>query len=69
MSEESEEHPYTLEECDGQFEIRLDTGRTILVCKDGMSAAHYLELLGDAFKIGYKRGVRSRGRQTSEEKI
>ena len=62
MSEESEENPYALEEHDGRFEIRLDTGRTILVCKDGMSAAHYLELLVDAFKTGYKRGVRARSR-------
>lgn len=49
---------YGLVKKSGQIEIRNKAGRTIMVCRDQASAAHYLSLLNEAFQAGYKLGHR-----------
>jgi len=49
---------YSLAKKNGQFEIRNKSERSIMVCRDQASAAHYLSLLNEAFQAGYKSGYR-----------
>ena len=58
MAEPSDVEPYRVVESDGKYEVRAPSGRTILVCADKVSAAHYAELLHAAFNVGYKQGFR-----------
>ena len=41
---------------DGKFLVLNGTDRTVMTCHDVHSANHYLTLLNDAFKAGYKSG-------------
>lgn len=47
-----------------RFEICAVSGRTILVCEDEDSASHYVSLLNEAHRAGYKSGYRE-GRKNS----
>lgn len=49
---------YTLMEREGGFAVCSPTGREIMFCADNFSASHYIALLNDAYKLGYKLGYR-----------
>ena len=49
---------YTVQERNARFEVCTASGRTILVCADEGSAAHYASLLNEAHRAGYKLGYR-----------
>jgi hypothetical protein len=49
---------YTVHECDGRYEVCAASGRVIMVCNDESSASHYVALLNEAHKAGYKLGLK-----------
>ncbi len=49
---------YTVHQHNARFEVCAASGRTILVCADEGSAAHYAALLNEAHRAGYKLGYR-----------
>lgn len=49
---------YTVQERNTRFEVCASSGRTILVCDNDASAAHYAALLNEAYRAGYKSGYR-----------
>ncbi len=49
---------YTVHQHNTRFEVCAASGRTILVCGDEGSAAHYASLLNEAHRAGYKLGYR-----------
>jgi len=49
---------YTVHERDGRYQVRAASGRVIMVCNDESSAAHYVVLLNEAYRAGYKLGYR-----------
>lgn len=49
---------YTVHEREGLFEVRAASGRVIMVCNDENSASHYVVLLNEAYRAGYKLGYR-----------
>ena len=49
---------YTVHERDGRYEVRNASGRVIMVCNDEGSASHYVVLLNEAYRTGYKAGYR-----------
>ena len=49
---------YTVQQRNARFEICAASGRTILVCEDEGSAAHYASLMNEAYQAGYKLGYR-----------
>ena len=50
---------YSVRERDGRFEVCAASGRVIMVCHEDRSAAHYVSLLNEAFRAGYKKGYRA----------
>lgn len=50
---------YKVKEDQGNFEIRTDSGSTVLVFRDFNSASQYASLLNQAFKAGYQSGYRA----------
>jgi hypothetical protein len=50
--------PYTVEQRNARFEVCAASGRTILVCEDEGSAAHYAALMNEAHRAAYKLGYR-----------
>ena len=50
--------PYTVQQRNTRFEVCVASGRTILVCEDEGSAAHYASLMNEAHRAGYKLGYR-----------
>lgn len=49
---------YTVQERNGRFEVCTVSGRVIMSCADESSALHYLSLLNEAHRAGYKLGYR-----------
>ena len=49
---------YTVHECDGRYEVHAASGRVIMVCNDESSASHYVTLLNEAHRAGYKLGLK-----------
>ncbi len=49
----------------GRHEVRTASGRTVMVCRDEGSAAHYAELLNEAYRAGQKAGYRAGRRGAS----
>lgn len=58
MAENGGAKPYVAVPCNKRFEVRSASGRTIMVCSDAASAAHYALLLCEAYRSGYKAGLR-----------
>jgi hypothetical protein len=50
---------YAVQQRNARFEVCTASGRTILVCGDEGSAAHYVSLLNEAHRAGYKLGYRN----------
>ena len=50
---------YRVKNCQNNFEIHTASGRTILTFSDSNSASQYAALLNEAFKKGYKLGLRA----------
>jgi len=57
MPESVDRQQYTVIENGRKFDVRAESGRTIMVCADAASAAHYAQMLNAAFKAGYKQGL------------
>ena len=49
---------YTVREQNGRFEVCAASARVIMVCADEGSALHYVSLLNEAHRVGYKLGYR-----------
>ena len=49
---------YIVQERNNRFEVCVVSGRTVMVCEDESSASHYLSLLNEAHRAGYKSGYR-----------
>ncbi len=58
------EKAYTVVEHQGRYEVRSGSGRSVMVCADEHSAAHYAGMLNEAFANGYRLG---RSEQMSSE--
>jgi hypothetical protein len=50
---------YTVHEREGRYEVCAVSGRVIMVCNDEGSASHYVVLLNEAYRAGYKSGYRA----------
>ena len=57
MSNSGDSH-YRIETKESEFWLIDESGNKILVCRDRGSAEHYLVLVNEAFKRGYKLGFR-----------
>ena len=55
------EQPYRVERDDDRdtFVVFTDTGRKVLTCRDENSAGHYVVLLSEAYRRGYRDGKRA----------
>lgn len=49
---------YTVQERNARFEVCAISGRVIIVCENESSASHYMSLLNEAHRSGYKSGYR-----------
>lgn len=49
---------YTVHKRDGRYEVCAASGRVIMVCHDESSATHYVVLLNEVYRAGYKLGYR-----------
>lgn len=49
---------YSVQKQGGRFEICTASGRVVIVCGDESSASHYVTLLNEAHRAGYKLGYR-----------
>lgn len=58
MVEPSDLESYRVIEIGDKYEVHAPSGRTIMICADESSAAHYADLLHGAFTAGYKKGYR-----------
>lgn len=57
MSPDQQGTRYKIKKTDeDKFLVLNGTDRTVMTCQDMHSANHYLTLLNDAFKAGYKSG-------------
>lgn len=54
-----DERPYEVRAEDDVYAVVDQNGREILRCRDKNSAAHYVVLLTEAFRRGYKLGYRA----------
>lgn len=50
---------YSVHEHDARFEVCAASGRVIMVCNDESSASHYVALLNEAHRAGYKLGLKA----------
>jgi len=50
--------PYGWEADAGRFHVRDDAGRVVMTCHDEASAVHYVVLLTEAYRRGFKCGSR-----------
>lgn len=53
-----EQEPYRVLPKDSTYCVVDDNDRTVLTCRDEPSAGHYVALLTQAFRRGYKVGFR-----------
>ena len=58
MNENEDGGIYTVVAREGRFEVRNDTGRVIVTCRDERSAGEYAVLLNQAYARGFKDGHR-----------
>ena len=49
---------YIVEADNGRYRVATANGRNCMTCRDEPSAAHYADLMNQAFAAGYKRGYR-----------
>lgn len=49
---------YSVQKRNDSFEVCASSGRIIMVCGDEGSANHYMSLLNEAHKAGYKLGYK-----------
>lgn len=57
-NQDEPEKVYSVGEHNGRFAVYTASGRTIMVCDEKSSASHYVTLLNESYKAGYKRGFR-----------
>ena len=50
---------YSVYEHNGRYEVCAASGRVIMICNDESSASHYVALLNEAYRAGYKLGYRA----------
>lgn len=59
----TEREPYHVEQ-DGETYLVVDgEGREVLSCRDACSAEHYLVLMNQAYRSGYRAGFRDARRE------
>ena len=56
---DGKEQPHSIERQDGRFRVLDEAGRVLLSCLDEGSATHYVVLLNEAYRRGYKAGYRA----------
>jgi hypothetical protein len=56
---EASEARYHVESREGKFDVRSDSGRVVVTCRDRPNAEEYAALLNEAWKRGYKAGYRA----------
>ncbi len=62
MNPDQQDRLYKVQKTDdGKFLVLNGTDRTIMNCHDIQSANHYMSLLNEAFKSGYKSGLHDAG--------
>ena len=54
-----EKEPYRVAQQQSRFLVEDNSGATVLTCSDKDSAAHYVVLLRNAYRAGFKAGYRT----------
>lgn len=55
---ESEPDPYRIDSDAGRFHVCDPAGRVVMTCHDEGSATHYVVLLNEAYRRGFKSGCK-----------
>ena len=56
---EPSEGRYQVAARDGKFDVRSDSGRVVVTCRERANAEEYAVLLKEAWEKGYKAGYRA----------